>query len=86
MQNPMAHNPMAHNPMAQNPAAQQPQSQSAAAQNCMAFSLWLGVALYATIGLLGITVLQHATPTMQDATSGYGISVASAEPAPGSSK
>jgi hypothetical protein len=70
---------------AQNPAATKPLAQSRTAPNCMPFSLWLGMALYAAIGLLGITVLQRA-PTMQDAASGYGISVASAEPAPGSSK
>jgi hypothetical protein len=52
----------------------------------MALSLWLGMTLYAAVGLLGIVVLHHAAPTMQDTASGYGIPVASAESAPGSSK
>jgi hypothetical protein len=60
--------------------------QNPIAQNFMALSLWLGVALYAAIGLFGIIIFHDAATTLQDATSGYGISVASAEAAPASSK
>jgi hypothetical protein len=69
----------------QNPAAQNPVAQNPTAQNRVALSVWLGMALYAAIGLFGIIVLHDAAP-MRDATSGYGISVASAETTPDRTK
>jgi hypothetical protein len=55
-------------------------------QNPMVLSLWLCVALYAAIGLFGVIIFHDAVPTMQDATSGYGISIGGAATAPESRK
>jgi hypothetical protein len=54
-------------------------------QNPLALSLWLGVALYAAIGLFGVIVFHDAGPFMPD-TTGYGITVSSAAVAPQGSK
>jgi hypothetical protein len=50
-------------------------------QNPLALSLWLGVALYAAIGLFGVIIFHDAAPFMQD-TTGYGITASSAAVAP----
>jgi hypothetical protein len=47
-------------------------------------ALWLGVALYAAIGLFGVFVFHDSTPSTQDLTAGYGVvyrTVASSEAA-----
>jgi hypothetical protein len=45
-------------------------------------SLWLGLALYAAIGLFGVIIFHDAAPITQDAAGGYGISISSASAAP----
>jgi len=47
-------------------------------QNPLALSLWLGVAVYAAIGLFGVIKFHDGAPFMQNATGGYGITVSSA--------
>ena len=47
-------------------------------ENPLTLSLWLGVALYAAIGLFGVIIFYDAAPMTQDAAGGYGISIASA--------
>lgn len=37
------------------------------------FSLWLAVALYAAIGLVGIVALHEGVPSFQNLSSGYGV-------------
>ena len=49
--------------------------------NPLALSVWLGMALYVAVGLFGVMIFHDAAPTMQDATSGYGISIGSASAA-----
>jgi hypothetical protein len=49
-------------------------------------SLWLGVALYAAIGLFGVIIFHDAAPITQDAAGGYGISISSASAAPETGK
>jgi hypothetical protein len=36
-------------------------------------ALWLGVMLYAAIGLFGVFVFHDNTPSSQDLTAGYGV-------------
>ncbi|MDR3420215.1 MAG: hypothetical protein P4L80_03060 [Xanthobacteraceae bacterium] len=36
-------------------------------------ALWLGVALYAGIGLFGIFVIHDSTPSIRNLTVGYGV-------------
>jgi hypothetical protein len=54
-------------------------------QNPLALSLWLGVALYAAIGLFGVIIFHDAAPMMPD-TTGYGITVTGAAVAPQAGK
>ena len=42
-------------------------------QNSLPLRLWLGVALYAAVGLLGLVVFHDATPSVQRLTDGYGV-------------
>lgn len=42
-------------------------------ENPLASSLWLAVAVYTAIGLIGVIVLRNTTPTVQDLTIGYGV-------------
>jgi hypothetical protein len=47
-------------------------------------ALWLGVALYAAIGMFGVFVLHDSAPGAYDPTAGYGVAyraVASSEAA-----
>jgi hypothetical protein len=46
-------------------------------QNPLALSVWLGVALYAAIGLFGVIIFHDGAPFMQNASGGYGITVSS---------
>jgi hypothetical protein len=55
-------------------------------ENPLALTLWLGVALYAAIGLFGVIIFHDAAPITQDATGGYGISISSASAAPETSR
>jgi hypothetical protein len=55
-------------------------------ENPLALSLWLGVALYAAIGLFGVIILHDAAPITQDTMGGYGISISKASAAPESGK
>ena len=55
-------------------------------ENPLTLSLWLGVALYAAIGLFGVIIFYDAAPMTQDAAGGYGISIASASAAPQAGK
>jgi hypothetical protein len=55
-------------------------------ENPLTLSLWLGVALYAAIGLFGVIIFYDAAPMTQDAAGGYGISIASASAAPRAGK
>jgi hypothetical protein len=50
-------------------------------QNPLALGLWLGLALYAAIGLFGVIIFHDAAPFMPD-TTGYGITVSGAAVAP----
>jgi hypothetical protein len=42
--------------------------------NPLALSVWLGIALYVTVGLFGVIIFHDAAPITHEATSGYGIS------------
>jgi len=42
-------------------------------ENPLTLSLWLGVVLYAAIGLFGVVIFRDAAPMGQDLTGGYGI-------------
>jgi hypothetical protein len=42
-------------------------------ENPLAWSLWIGVALYASLGLFGIVAFHDATPSVQKLTDGYGV-------------
>jgi len=37
------------------------------------FALWLGVALYAAIGLFGVFVFHDSAPAIQTLSAGYGV-------------
>jgi hypothetical protein len=50
--------------------------------NPLASSVWLGMALYVAVGLFGVIIFHDAAPMMQEATSGYGISIGNAVPQP----
>jgi hypothetical protein len=54
-------------------------------ENLQALTLWLGVALYAAIGLFGVIILHDAAPISDDTTAGYGIAYR-ATPAPEAAK
>lgn len=41
-------------------------------QDSIAVRIWLGVALYAAIGLFGVVVLTHGGPNTAALTDGYG--------------
>jgi hypothetical protein len=47
-------------------------------EKSLPLSLWLGLALYAAIGLFGVVIFRDAAPITQDATGGYGISISNA--------
>jgi hypothetical protein len=36
-------------------------------------SLWLGVALYAALGLVGVVALHEGAPSFQNLSGGYGV-------------
>jgi hypothetical protein len=55
-------------------------------EKSLPLSLWLGVVLYAAIGLFGVVIFRDAAPITQDATGGYGISITSALAAPETGK
>jgi hypothetical protein len=56
-------------------------------ENPLALSLWLGLALYAAIGLFGVIIFHDAAPITQDAAmGGYGISISSTSAVPETSK
>lgn len=42
-------------------------------ENPLTLSLWVGVALYAALGLCGVALFHDATPSIQSLTDGYGI-------------
>ena len=42
-------------------------------ENPLASSLWLAVAVYTAIGLIGVIVLRDTTPNVQDLATGYGV-------------
>jgi hypothetical protein len=48
----------------------------------LVLSVWLGMALYVAVGLFGVIIFHDAAPIMQEATSGYGISIGNAVPQP----
>ncbi len=42
-------------------------------EKSFALSLWLGAALYAAVGLVGVVAFHQSTPGLQNLTGGYGI-------------
>jgi len=42
-------------------------------EKSFALSLWLGVALYAAIGVIGVVAFHEGVPGLQNLTTGYGV-------------